>query len=89
MTIKQTVLTAISEERIFQDRKWGNIDLNPYEVGSCLLIMETCLHKAKLAYSSQKGDEGALDEIRKAVAVGVACMEQHGPVFRDPIDFVE
>lgn len=79
MTEKQAdVLAAVIGERSFQDRKWGTIEDHTHEVGSWLTIMRCLLSDAEKAYMSQRGDNGALDELRKVVAVGVACMEQHG-----------
>jgi len=72
------VLAAVIGERVFQDRKWGTVEQHPHEVGSWLTIMRQLLNDAERAYMSQRGDKGALDELRKVVAVGVACMEQHG-----------
>lgn len=40
--------------------------------------MRQILSDAEKTYMSTRGNTGALDEIRKAVAVGVACLEQHG-----------
>ena len=41
------------------------------------------LTKAEADLASSTNDELALDEIRKVVAIGVACMEQHGAIERD------
>ncbi len=54
-----------------------------------LTIMRKLLHDAECKYATQNGDAGALDEIRKVVAVGIACMEQYGAVPRKPIDFAK
>ncbi|MGR9108746.1 MAG: hypothetical protein ACU843_17655 [Gammaproteobacteria bacterium] len=83
MTDRSLVYSAIDEERAFQDRKWGTIAEHPHEVGAWLTIMRSLLVNADAAYSGQRGCSGALDEIRKIVAVGVACMEQHGVVRRE------
>jgi len=87
MATRQEVFSVITDERVFQDRKWGTVEEHPHEVGSWLTIMRQLLNDAERAYMSQRGDIGALDEVRKMVAVGVACMEQHGPVGRKAIDF--
>jgi hypothetical protein len=76
---------VIDEERAHQDRKWGTVEQHPHEVGGYLLLMQKLLTEAAFAWSGQRGDEGALDELRKVVAVGVACMEQHGFVERSPL----
>lgn len=85
--INRDVLDSVHAERVFQNRKWGTIHQHPHEVGGYLTLMRKLLTEAEFAWSSQRGDEGALDEVRKVVAVGVACMEQHGAVPRKPIDF--
>lgn len=89
MATRQEVFSAISDERVFQDRKWGTPQQHPHEVGGYLTIMRKLLTDADAAWASSRGDAAALDELRKAVAVGVACLEQHGVVARAPIDFVE
>jgi len=85
--IKSEVLSAIHDERVFQNRKWGTINEHPHEVGGYLTLMRKLLTDAESAWSTTRGDAGALDEIRKVVAVGIACMEQHGPVPRSPLSF--
>lgn len=87
MTNRHEVFSAISDERVYQDRKWGTLEEHPHEVGSWLTIIRKLHDDAERAYMSQRGDQGALDEMRKVVAVGVACMEQHGVVQRQPVDF--
>lgn len=87
MAERQEVFNVINDERVYQDRKWGSLETNPHEVGSWLTIMRSLLNDAERAYTSERGDTGALDEIRKVVAVGVACMEQHGPVPRKKNNF--
>jgi hypothetical protein len=87
--MKQEVLNAIQEERVYQNRKWGTVEQRPHEVGAWITIMRSLLSRAETAWASSKGDTGALDEIRKVAAVAIACMEQHGPVERNRFDFVE
>lgn len=84
---REEVFSVITDERVYQDRKWGTIDEHGHEVGSYLTLMRKLLRDAEDAYQNQRGDIGALDEMRKVVAVGVACMEQHGPVGRKAVDF--
>lgn len=72
------VIAAVLGERRYQDEKWGTVQQHPHEVGSWLTIMRQLLNDAELAYMSQRGDKGALGEMRKVVAVGIACFEQHG-----------
>lgn len=87
--ISPEVLSAIHDERVYQNRKWGTIAQHPHEVGGYLTLMRKLLADAEVAWSTRRGDVGALDEIRKVVAVGVACMEQHRQVGRPATDFLE
>jgi len=86
--MNREVASAIHDERVFQNRKWGTVSEHPHEVGGWLTIMRKLLADADAAWASSRGDEGALDELRKVVAVGIACMEQHGPVTRSPLAFI-
>lgn len=86
--ISPEVLSAVHDERVYQNRKWGTVNQHPHEVGGWLTIMRKLLTDAEAQWSSKKGDVGALDEIRKVVAVGIACMEQHGAISRSPLAFV-
>ena len=76
---RKIIQQAISRERDYQDEKWGD---NPHSVGEWLLIVEAELSEAKRAWVKNEGNEDALKELLQAVAVGVACMEQHGIVER-------
>ena len=89
MSARQQVFSAINGERAFQDRKWGPLEEHPHEVGAWLTIMRQLLNDAERAYMTQSGDAGALDELRKVVSVGVACMEQHGPIPRKAADLAQ
>jgi hypothetical protein len=75
---REKVYRAIDSERRFQDRKWGTLEKHPHEVGGWITLMDKLLHDAKTAWATSDGDVGALKEIRKVIAVGVACCEQHG-----------
>jgi hypothetical protein len=79
------VFSAIHDERVYQDRKWGNPDQHPHEVGGYITLMRKLLADAEVAWCTSRGDDGALDELRKVVAVGFACMEQHGVVERETV----
>lgn len=71
-------LVSVIEERSYQDRKWGTVQQRPHEVGGYITIMRKLLSDAEAAWATSRGDASALDELRKVVAVGVACFEQHG-----------
>lgn len=75
---RANVYAAIDSERAFQDRKWGTVDKHPHEVGAWITLMHKVLLDAEIAWASRSGDYAALEEIRKVIAVGVACCEQHG-----------
>ena len=72
------VYKRIDSEREFQDLKWGSIKRHPHEVGAWITLMRKLLNDAEIAWSTNNGDYLALLEIRKVIAVGVACAEQHG-----------
>jgi len=69
---------GIEIERRYQNLKWGTIKEHPHTVGEWLLIMQGELNEAIEAWRKGANDERALQEILQAVAVGVACIEQHG-----------
>lgn len=69
------IWAAILRERRYQDEKWGH---NPHTVFEWIGIMEKELQEAKAAYFQRPADDEMLKEILQVVAVGVACMEQHG-----------
>jgi hypothetical protein len=52
------------------------------EVASYLTFMQHHLDEAKKAVTTQDGSAAALDQLRKVLALGVACAEQHGLPFR-------
>jgi hypothetical protein len=79
---RQRVYDSVDSERDWQDCKWGTIDKRPHEVGAWLTLMRTHLADAERAWSESSGDYLAMDELRKVLAIGVACAEQHGIQFR-------
>lgn len=83
MTNRQQVYEAVSRERDYQQRKWGERN---HTVGNWLLIMEGELAEAKRAWIKGVGDKDALLELLQVVAVGVACLESHGVVERRDTD---
>ncbi|MFP4182226.1 MAG: hypothetical protein ACLFTX_06485 [Thiohalospira sp.] len=79
----------IDSEREYQDRKWGSLHDHPHEVGGWLSLMRTYLAKAEAAWAGNNHDREALKELRKVLAIGVACAEQHGMEMRSntqPVD---
>lgn len=80
MTDKEKIYKAIDGERWYQDKKWG---VKKNQVSSWILFMEHHLSKAKMYVSTENDDENALHELRKTVALGVACFEEHKVPLRD------
>lgn len=77
---KVDIARAVLNEREYQDAKWGTVEERPHTVGEWLLIAESELNEAKQAWCKGKGDYGALEELLQVVAVGFACLEQHGVI---------
>jgi hypothetical protein len=75
---QKAVFEAIASEREYQDRKWGTPAEHPHEVGGWLTLMAVHIRRAQDAWAGSNGDNEALAALRKALAVGVACGEQHG-----------
>ena len=78
--IKQMVAEAIEKERNFQTKKWGTVQEYPHTIYEWIGIMEQELKEAKEAFFQRPADEAMLAEIIQVVAVGHACLEQHGPI---------
>ncbi len=70
---REKVYKIIDNEREYQDKKW----LKQRSVAGELLIMKNFLDKAQASYVSALGENVALDQVRKVVAIGVRCMENH------------
>lgn len=75
---QKAVFEAIASERGYQDRKWGTPAEHPHEVGGYLTLMDVHLQRAKAAWAGANNDNEALESLRKVLAIGVACGEQHG-----------
>lgn len=80
---QEHALNAIIGERAYQDAKLGTVDERPKQVGSWLTLMRVMLRNAEEDWATSDNDQDALASMRKAVAVGVACFEQHGVPMRD------
>lgn len=75
---RNRVYESIDSERCHQDKKWGTVQEHPHELGAWLTLMHKFLAKADEAWASNSDDYMSLCELRKLLAVGVACAEQHG-----------
>lgn len=82
-TAQVDAMAAVIGERSYQDAKWGTIKDRPKQVGSYLTLMRKLLRDAEDAWATSDNDQDALAAMRKAVAIGVACFEQHGVPTRD------
>lgn len=74
---REDVILAIESEREYQDKKWGTIQERGHSVLGWVTLIRYRLRKADEAWSSSRGDEAALIEIRKVISIAVACCEQH------------
>jgi hypothetical protein len=84
MTDRSEVYAAIDSEREYQDRRWNSETTTSgglHSLEEWAIYMRSYLREAEEQLSrnsKQVGDPLALATIRKIVAMGVACMEQHG-----------
>ena len=69
------ILAAIEEEREFALNKYGS---RPRPVSEHLLLIEQYLKDAKSAWTKYSGDDRALHELRKAAAMMLQCLSEHG-----------
>jgi hypothetical protein len=73
-SVRQRVYQVIDIERENQDNKWGGYDHDKYHsLSDWLIFMEIFLNKAKEA--RRGSDLEVIEELRKVIALGVACLE--------------
>jgi len=72
---RKDIYKIIDNERDYQDKKWGYRPSLP--VADELLIMRSYFNKAMDAYVGVMGERMSLDRIRKVVAIGIRCLENH------------
>lgn len=79
------IFGVIVGERYYQDgcQEGGRFEKKVHTVGEELLLMKVYLDKAIAKYSKYYGDAPALHGIRKVLALGVRCMENHGALPRE------
>jgi hypothetical protein len=79
------VYRAIDSERNYHDsvvkNKYGN-DAEGHPVAAEILMIEEYAARARKEWTDQKGDEAALNMIRKVAGLCVRCMEHHGAPHR-------
>lgn len=90
-SIRLKVFDAVEAEREYQRLRWGNPDGTEKEnsVPAFLTYMQYYQAEATRIASKYSNTVFARDAIRKIVALGVACLEQHGVVERDRGDLEE
>lgn len=88
MTFRE-VCDIVRAERLYQKRRWGvrrtplalGLDVfteNDQSVGDFIAFMDHYLTLARAGLATTSGPQTALENLRKVVALGVACFEQHG-----------
>lgn len=81
---RSQIFDTIEQERQYQDMKWGNINEHPHTIREWIAIMSKKLKDAEYSYFQKHADFEMIAEIIQVIAVGFACLEQHGTVnFRD------
>lgn len=74
---REQVYEMIDKERDYQDEKWGGKEHDKNNsVGDFIIYMDVYLKKAKEQYTSATIINGPVNELRKVIALGVACFEQ-------------
>lgn len=72
------IFAAIVHEREYQTRKWGSVAEHPHEVAGYIALMQSELAEAHQAWCKGRFGVDDLREVLQVIAVGVACLEQHG-----------
>lgn len=76
---REEIYKVIDSEREYQESKWTNASHKTHEIEAWIIYMEYYLNRAKEEITLFTIDEGkSLDQLRKVVALGVACFEIHG-----------
>ena len=78
---RQDVYERINEERNFQESLAKTIfrhNAADKSVPAEIMMMQVYLNKAIHSFTNNYGDQPALHQIRKVVALGVRCLENHG-----------
>lgn len=75
---KEEIYKVIETEREYQEAKWGP---RKHEIPTWLLILRKELDEAEEAWL-KKGVLDSIIELGQVLAVGVACMEEHGAMDR-------
>lgn len=84
MEQRSMVFAAVDIERAYQDRKYGTPERRRLQIIEYLHIAQAELNEAMCSMADGDKDN-ALLELLQVVAVGVACLEQHGVVERNNV----
>lgn len=82
---RSEVYRAIDSERAYQDsvvkNKYGN-ETEGHPVAAEILMIEEYAVRARKEWTDRKGDEAALNTVRKIAGLCVRCLEHHGAPHR-------
>ncbi len=91
---RDLIFAAIESERAYQVKRWGvrqsdgSFEEVPKSVGEFITYMQHYMSEATKAATTETGAFPTLEQLRKVVALGVACFEQHGIRFREEPDVI-
>lgn len=80
---REEVYQLIDGERDYQDNLIANGVFEggtptTHSVGAYITMLSHYINKLQEAWTTQKGDQAALDVMRKCAGIAVHCMEDHG-----------
>ena len=75
---REDVYKVLDGERDYQDSKWGVQTDQGKRTENFIVYMQAYLNQAVNDITFNKGDEKALDTLRKVVGLGIACFEING-----------
>ena len=76
---REEVYNIINKERDYQDSLWGGRPHDEFKsVGDFIVYMDRYMTQVKEEYTTKAGNTAALDQLRKVVALGIACFEYNG-----------
>jgi hypothetical protein len=79
----QGVIESVFSELSYQrDKSGGWEHRNAPSIEAEILMMEEYLAKVRREYTSNRGGEKSLEQLRKVVAMGFRCMKNHGAPMR-------
>lgn len=74
---KEALLEAIKAERAYQDAKWGPLsEQKAKSLAGWLTVIESELDESRVAWTRNKGNDAALEELVQVAATWTACTEQ-------------